>query len=328
MASAEWIWAPGDWRNPRPVAFFAARDFEFVASSDPALLAIAADEEFVAYLNGEPVARGQLELDRALHPIDIGPRLRSGPNRLVVEARSSRGAGGLRVVLLQGRRTVLATDASWQIFRSLEPGLLRGWLPLDHGLRAASWGRPPVGRWGRQALATPVAGGEPHEETATVSVARGRSLAPRTPWRRDWPQQAVTPALRGASLVDFGHPVEGYLNLRYVGAGDALLFVGLERPPEPSAVRPDHVVVRVPGATTWMDSRVRRVRYVLSVGDSRLVGAWMDSVDPANAPPQSPQSSPGRGVLGIEPPVLRSPVEDKLRREFEGFTRLAGGEEG
>lgn len=323
LESAQWIWAPGEWRSPRPVAFLAARDFELGASSGPLRLAITADEEFVAYLNGKLVGRGRFDAG-PLEAIDIGAVARQGRNRLVVEARSSRGAGGLRATLWQGARVIVATDPSWRVYRALEPGLLRGWLPLDGGVAAASWGAPPVGRWGKQTL---VEGqlSRWSNEIRVATVVRGRSLAPRTPWFRDWPREAVTPALRGASVIDFGRPIDGYLSLRYVGEGDALLFVGLDRSPDPKALRPDHVVVRVPGASVWSDVQLRRVRYVLSIGDSRLVGAWIDAIDLPAGPP--PMESP-RGVLGVTPPALRSPVEDKLRREFEGFTRLAEGEEG
>jgi hypothetical protein len=325
MSPAQWVWAPGEWRNPRPVAFFAAADFYLADDGQPVLLSVAGDEEFVASVNGKVVARGFFEDDVAVRAVDLAEVVRPGGNRVVIEARSARGAGGLRALIRQGDRVVAASDRTWRVFRRLEPGLQRGWLPLAGGEPVLVWGAPPVGRWGQQRLAAEIERAASELPVEPTSVMRGRSLAPRTPWRRDWPSEAITPALRGASLVDFGRPVEGYLGLRYVGEGEALLFVGLERPPDPRAARPDHVVVRVSASAAWADATPRRVRYVLSVGDARLVGAWMD---PAPVGAVTAPRAPRPGVLGVVPPVLRSPVEDKLRREFEGFTRLDGGEEG
>jgi hypothetical protein len=323
LAPAEWIWAQGEWRHPRPVGFYAARDFRIDDPADARLL-ILVDEEFVATLNGKRVARGRYSPGAAVVPVDVSTALRVGSNRIVVEARSARGAGGLRAVIQARGRTLVATDGSWKIFRQLTPGVLRAWAPLDAGESARGWGKAPIGRWDQVRLAARPADAESEDSGAArlLAVTRGRSLAPRTPWRSDWPVESITPALQGASLVDFGKPVEGFLELRYAGEGGALLFIseGL-RPPLPQESRPAAVVVRVPGSDVWHDAVGRRVRYVLSVGESRLVGARLI----AGA---ATQPLPSAGLMGIQPPPLRSPVEDKLRREFEGFSRLALGEDG
>ena len=72
-------------------------------------------------------------------------------NRLLVELRSARGAGGLLASLADEAtgRQLVGTDGHWRILPRHELGLVRGWSPIRGGARALCWGYPPIGRWGR-----------------------------------------------------------------------------------------------------------------------------------------------------------------------------------
>ena len=49
-------------------------------------------------------------------------------------------------------------------------------------------------------------------------------------------------------------------------------------------------------------------------------------IDPRALPALAGPGGPPRGVLGIVPPPLRTPVEDEVWRQLQGVPRVAGGE--
>ena len=116
---AEWIWAELPDRLPTPLAFYAVRDFTLdavpgagggeaaggaAASGVPdpgaAELRLLADEEYVVWLNGQRIGSNRYRPGAPLDVYRVGDLLLPGPNRLIVELRSSRGrrrtAGGSR----------------------------------------------------------------------------------------------------------------------------------------------------------------------------------------------------------------------------------------
>jgi hypothetical protein len=326
--AAAWIWAPLG-RTVEPLAFYAARDFHLAAPPARARLLAAADEEYVLYLNGRRVGSGGTGSAGAggrpgLDAYEVAPLLVPGANRLAVELRSGRGAGGFLARLEDGSGDTLAeTDGSWRIVRRYRPGLVRGWLPLDGPAAtereaAAVWSRPPAGRWGAPGplAARPLfAGGEPV-----------RALSP-----------AVQVSLRGPGMrrVDLGREVDGYLVLEVAPRPRrqlALLHL------DPSAFDPGALAVPcvvAPGAPLWTDAQPRRLRAFTVEGDLDVVGARVYlAKTPASAPApasagQSPfllAGAPRRGLLGLSAPSLATPVEDEVRRELQRLAGVAPGE--
>jgi hypothetical protein len=324
---ASWIWAPLG-RTVEPLAFYAARDFDLAAVPARARLLAAADEEYVLYLNGRRVGSGGAGSAGAgerpgLDAYEVAPLLVPGANRLAVELRSGRGAGGFLARLADGSGETLAeTDGSWRIVRRYRPGLVRGWVPLDGPAAtereaAAVWSRPPAGRWGAPGPLAPrplFAGGEPV-----------RALAP-----------AVQVSLRGPGVrrVDLGREVDGYLVLEVAPRPRRqLALLHLDPAMDPGAPLP---CVVAPGAPLWTDVRPRRLRAFTVEGDLDLVGA---RVYPAKAPAPAPApagpppfllaGAPSRGLrglLGLAAPSLATPVEDEVRRELQRLAGVAPGE--
>lgn len=314
--AAQWIWEERDRRDVAPTAFYAVRDFDLETLPARARLLVAADEEYVLYLNGRRVGAGSWEEDAPLDVYEVGPLLQPGSNRLLAELRSGRGTGGFLLSLDDGAGRQLAwSDDEWRLFHRHHPGLVRGWLPLERKPEdppripesepAVQWGRPPVGRWGLprvngpQPLFFDIASGQPTPASAAAPPGR-KEGAPE--------------------LFDWGKPVAGYLTIDVAPATElqvGLLFTG-DTPPDPRTDRPAGPVLVMPGKREWMAARPGRFRYALVVGLGNPLGAGVRTVDPAVLPGLLPaaRSGEGSGVFGLTPPPLRTPVEDKVGREF------------
>jgi hypothetical protein len=139
----------------------------------------------------------------------------------------------------------------------------------------------------------------------------------------------------------------------------ALLWTG-DAPPQPagSGLRPSGTVVIMASAHQWLDARPRRFRYALVIGLERPLAARVYAVEPRVAerggveiaPEIGPGGRagevgevgdvgdagdagdvgkagpppPGRGVFGLAPPRLRTPVEDEIRRKLKRLQGVAG----
>ena len=92
-----WIWAQDAANAAQPLAFWAVRDFQLMDPADleSASVVIAADESYELWLNGQRVGAGEYVQGMAADQYSVSHLLQLGSNRLVVELRSSRGAGGL-----------------------------------------------------------------------------------------------------------------------------------------------------------------------------------------------------------------------------------------
>jgi hypothetical protein len=306
---AQWIWKAMDRKDRYPTVFYAMRDFDMESPPSRARLLITADEEYVVTLNGKRIAAGSY-LRRGsgtlLDAYEVGPFLRAGGNRLMVELRSGRGTGGLLAALEDGAgEPVLVSDESWRIYPRHDLGLVRGWLPLgENGSEPAfCWGNPPLGRWGRPRVGQPA------------------PLLPRAPLV---PAVSVgeTGRLPGSPVIyDWGREVEGYLTLDVPPAkepGTGLLFTGAE-PPDPRRVPLTAPILVLPGRHDWMDAHPRRFRYAVVVGLARPARA---SVLPAPARPVSKDPEEMK-VFGIEGPPLRTPVEDEVWSKLQRLSGVA-----
>ncbi|HXO27899.1 MAG TPA: hypothetical protein VOA80_11175 [Thermoanaerobaculia bacterium] len=353
---AQWIWIEHDRRQAQPLAFYAVRDFALAAPPPRARLLALGDPEYVLSLNGKRVGAGSWRPGAHLDEYEVGPLLRIGGNRLLAELRSAAGGGGFLASLIDkaSGRPLLGTDGGWRTFRRHRLGLLRGWLPIEPpavatvvsaagpGEAPVTWGRPPVGRWGRVV--------PPWPRPLFAELTGGRQPLPATSTAPYVPPPAT--GVRGDStmvLFDWGRQVTGYLALETgfePGMDEdleqpppdrqrtALLWTG-DTPPQPagSALRPSGTVVMMPSADQWLDARLRRFRYALVIGLERPLSARVYAVEPWEAArsgleiaPETPSqaSLAGRGVFGLAPPRLRTPVEDEVRRKLERLQGVAG----
>lgn len=323
---AQWIWKAMDRKDNYPTVFYAIRDFELASPPARARLLITGDEEYVATLNGKRIAAGvyfRRNSGTTLDAYEVGPLLRAGGNRLVVELRSGRGTGGLLAALEDGAtgEFLLVSDESWRIFPKHELGLVRGWLPVGegHGEPAFCWGNPPLGRWGRP------------------RVGPAAPLLPRVPLMPAISALPLPLTLGGSEigrppgspvLYDWGREVEGYLTLDVPPSkdpGTGLLFTGAE-PPDPRRATFTAPVLVLPGRHDWMDAQPRRFRYAVVVGLAQSARPARASVLPAPARPMS-KDPEEMEVFGIEGPRLRTPVEDEVWSKLQRLAGIARREE-
>lgn len=283
---AQWIWAPVG-TEPRPLAFYAARDFDVAAPPHEARLLILGDEEYRLFLNAKVVGSNRYTRGAALDEYDVSTLVHPGKNRLVVEVRSRRGVGGL-VALLQDAKSadpLVVTDGTWRVFRRHRAGLLEAWLPLEEGEEARVWQSPPTGRWG-----FPRRNGKlreaPSSLEAPVAVVR------------------ISPSPNGAVLLDWGREVRGYLDLsvRTTPGKSHAIYTGLTVP-DPAHRLPDTYLVPMAGRALWRDSVPRSTRYVVVTGVEEVLAAGLIPVKAQELadPPVEPEEH--RGLLGLDPPV-------------------------
>jgi len=351
--SAEWIWERGRHRQVGPWVFWAVQDFELPEVPASAHALVLADAGYILHVNGRRVGSNVYRDGDPVDRYEVASLLYAGSNRLAVELRSGRGAGGLLLRLVDGADgdSLVGTDDTWRTFNQDHPGILHGWLPLSEGEPALSWGPPPVGRWGlpRKVVARAsfsAAVGETWEQRPVPPrrVAAGpevlRQLGPygerrlgALPWRPVDPEIVVQPpggsGLGPVVLFDWGREVTGYLTLDHGRRGrrpPGLLRVG-RQPPIARLRGPDATVVTLTGGNTWQDGLPRRFRYALVLGVDSVVGAWVDPVHPEVLDRLPAPPPPPAGLFGLEPPRSVTPVENEVGRKLQGFTGGARGEE-
>ncbi|MFN7940914.1 MAG: hypothetical protein U0X73_04905 [Thermoanaerobaculia bacterium] len=324
-SDALWIWGPSDPRAVEPRVFFLARDLQLVAVPERAELRILADEEYVVHLNGERIGSDRWRPGAPLDRYDVTARLRAGANRIAIELRSATGTGGLLCAIVDPAtgRSLVASDARWSVYPGYWGGLLGG-----HQLIPAAaplvWGRPPIGRWGTPQLGPEISTfRDATRDQAVVAAWRWRDLADRGEWRRFRPGRQRL-RLGAWAEIDFGGPVCGYLQIDHAAVEPraALLRYGDE--PEASAGwRPDAIAITAPGRGWWQDSLPRCFRYVTIAGLDSLLGATLMSVEPSTRGRLPASAGEPPGLLGLRPPLSRSPVENKIWSELEGGAGVA-----
>ena len=138
---AQWIWLAVDLEEPRPVRFFARRDFTLASVPHSAKALLFVDRRGVLTVNTSRFPLPEQRPGSPLSVVEIAPALTAGVNRVVIEAESPTGAGGILFHLdLPGGEPV-DSDATWRVGPS-EAELARG-----AGTPAAVWGRPPMYPW-------------------------------------------------------------------------------------------------------------------------------------------------------------------------------------
>jgi hypothetical protein len=139
---ARWIWLAVDLDEPKPVRFFARRDFTLARVPSSAKALVVVDRRGVLTVNASRFPLPEQRPGSPLAEVEIAAALAAGVNRVVIEAESPTGAGGILFHLdLPGGERV-DSDATWRVSQS-EADLARG-----AGTPAAVWGRPPMYPWG------------------------------------------------------------------------------------------------------------------------------------------------------------------------------------
>jgi hypothetical protein len=315
---AQWIWEKRDRRDVSPAAFYAVRDFDLKRVPRQARVLVTADEEYILSLNGRRIGAGSWAPGAPLDVYEVGPLLQPGPNRLLAEVRSGRGTGGFILRLEDGE--------GWRLVHQHHPGLVRGWLPLlrkpddppqiPESEPAFCWGLMPTGTWGRLEPAAP--------RRLLFDLVSGSSI----------PAATTHPAGAGdgppEQLFDWGREVAGYLTMDVREAAEmqvGLLYTG-DAPPDPHRDQPAGPVLIMPEQRVWRAARPGRFRYALVAGIANPRGASVQPVDAAVLPRLLPPAHSPKGVFGLTPPPLRTPVEDKVWGKLEGVPDVAGRKKG
>lgn len=330
-----WIWAEGAVEAGEPVAFYAVADLELAASPVSARLAVAADESYQLFVNGAWLGAGRRQAGGPAAIYQVAPYLVPGTNRVALELRSARGAGGALVALLDaGGIPLMVSDRRWRVLRAFDPALLDPALPLPAGAPPRIWSEPPTGRW--RGIWPP--------EPRPVTLARGQRLSvlrpaavrragiPGAGWRLSrpdrWldldPRRARLPraARTIATTFDWGEPVLGVPVLDLEGtAADrpATTLIALAETEEELAEAPRRLVVMAPGAPTWTAERPYRFRYLEVLGLALDRPAVAVPVAPALAARLIPPELDPRGIFGLEPPPRgEGPADAVLERLVDG----------
>ena len=138
---ARWIWYLRDSTEPAPLKFYAERDFDLEAVPAHALAKVFVDRRGVLFVNGSRFEVGEGRPGGALRAFDVAWALRTGRNRILIEAESPTGPGGILFALDLSRRNQVVSNRSWRVALA-EPVLRRG-----EGSPALVWGRPPMWPW-------------------------------------------------------------------------------------------------------------------------------------------------------------------------------------
>ncbi len=235
---AAWIWV--DERRPAGEMPAEQRAFRktFTVDGSPvtaARLEIVGDAAFIAWVNGERVARGEfLPHLRRVHAVDLAGHLRPGRNVLAVQGTNKTGLAGVlaRLTYTAGGQPVsLVSDGTWRSSRVLPPAWQQPEFDDSDWPAAkvvAAWGQGPPA-WQRLVWDSVV--GEHYGAAAT-------GLFPDPTGNvRDWTSEESYPFLKAVAL-DFELPCDAADDARFLRYGRAslLALAGMPGvPPEKSS---------------------------------------------------------------------------------------------
>ncbi len=140
---AKWIWYSSQVPRPRPLRFWATRDFELPEKPGRAMAKVFVEREHVIFVNGERAGGGEQRAGDPLALYAVAPLLRAGANRIAIEAASPTGIGGALVSLDVENfgRDALVSDGGWRVDLSPD-AVTRG-----GRYRPVVWGSPPQYPW-------------------------------------------------------------------------------------------------------------------------------------------------------------------------------------
>lgn len=140
---ARWIWYARDVPEPAPIRFYAGRTFRLRSPPRSAMARVFVDRRWVLRINGKTAGTGQQRPGDRLVALEAAPFLLPGENRIVIEAESPNGVGGILFALdFDGQTNSIVSDGSWRVALS-EEDLLGG-----RSRPAEVWGKPPMHPWG------------------------------------------------------------------------------------------------------------------------------------------------------------------------------------
>lgn len=320
-----WIWAAGDPRDARPVAFYARSDFELERAPAAAVLTLIGDSEYIAVVNGRRVGSNRYRAGAALDRYDLAGLLRPGRNRLLIELRSPTAAGGLTARLEDGTgRALVATGPGWRIHRQ-DHHALRGLGRVPDGEAPVVLGREPLGRWGRLRAGPMRPRFEDLLEVDAVLPATGVRSDRSGRWEAPSRRGARGPSLGPLVQFDFGEPRYGYLQLTLRGQAGDVGLVRFALEPGDADAPARELVVTVPGAGVWQDALPRRFRWVEVAGLEGVTSAGVLPLGADAVAALGADAAPQPTLLGVAAPPLRAPAEDVVRRELEGAPELGVG---
>lgn len=334
---AQWIWAAPDSQGATPLAFQAARDFRLEAPPAEARLHILADEEYVAYLNGTRVGGNRYRPGAGLDSYRVAPLLRPGANRLLVEARSERRAGGLLARLTGAGGLDVVTGPDWRILLRYREIHMDPAKALEEPRRPRVWGGPPTGRWRLPGVGAelPLHGDllTAEERLWPERIGVGAVWQTAREWRPSRSLRPASPTLGREVTFDWGREVTGFVGL-FFGTREwpkALLYFGCEPPGEEA--EPDDHALGARGRLLWTSALPRRFRCLTVLAPQGIRGAFVVEVDEERAAAllaaAAAAAGPREGVFGLaDPPPLVTPVEYEIRRELQGLPGLVGGQPG
>jgi hypothetical protein len=138
---ARWIWFTLDFPEEAPLRFRAWREFRLNSVPPSSRAKLFVDPRGILTVNATAYPPIEQHPGDPLRVLDLTPALVAGDNRILIEAESRTGAGGILFDLeLAGGRS-LVSDSSWRVAR------LDG-VRVGETRPAAVWGRPPMYPWG------------------------------------------------------------------------------------------------------------------------------------------------------------------------------------
>ena len=124
-----------------PLRFYAVREFMLRAVPSRATARIFVDREYVLSVNGQRGGAGGQSPGDSLAVYEVARFLRPGLNRVVIEASSPTGIGGI-LFAMDVAGAPLVSDGRWRVDR--DPPALTG----QARYRPVVWGSPPMYPWG------------------------------------------------------------------------------------------------------------------------------------------------------------------------------------
>jgi hypothetical protein len=148
---AQWIWYSSGSARPQPLRFFATREFVLPTAPARATAKVFVDRQHALFVNGARVGGGEQKPGDPLRLYSVARFLTAGVNRVVIEAASPTGVGGILFSLdCDGYgRDALVSDAAWRVDLSPDAATAGG------RYRPMVWGRPPQPPWGYPRMPRP-----------------------------------------------------------------------------------------------------------------------------------------------------------------------------
>jgi putative heme-binding domain-containing protein len=177
QTTPEWIWHPNDGAKPeaKEKRFFR-KAFTLDGAARRATLAVSADNQFTAYVNGTKVGSGTEWKD--FPKFDIKTQLKPGVNVVAIEAQNDGGVAALLAEIdyatEEGTRAKVVTDKTWLV----GPTASTGWQAQNFNagagwVAATSLGKLGIQPWGNIAAANATSSGKVATPAEALTVADG-----------------------------------------------------------------------------------------------------------------------------------------------------------